>query len=167
MPLFRQADTTFEECIGVRFPTGLDFSSESPERAAQSKRQFAGYLDRKGKLVAKARDQYQHVIRSGDKEWAVAASARIGQLFRHFGDELAVAPVPRPPIPTALKGKARQEFIAAFVETYCQTTQDKSKPLLKKAREAFAVCIAKAKELRVESQWSKLCEAEQAADAPR
>jgi tetratricopeptide (TPR) repeat protein len=158
---FYQAEAAFEDFLDVKFPRGLDFSERNKRKAAKSKKEFAKYLAEKGKKLEKARQAYQDVIMLRQAHWAIAASARIGQLFQNFADALYTAPVPKPPIPKSLVSKrAKEDFIIAFTDTYCDTLEDKAAPLEKKAIQGLDTCLSKSTELSWYNEWSALCEAE-------
>jgi tetratricopeptide (TPR) repeat protein len=51
-------------------------------------------LERKADLLLAAQDHYLGTIRMGDRRWAVAAGARVGELYESFRAELLGAPLP-------------------------------------------------------------------------
>ena len=162
---FYQAEKMFEDFLEVKFPRGLDFSGgKSKKQKAKKKKSekaFGKYLEDKGKKLAKTREVYQDVIKLKVAHWAIASSARIGQLFQNFADALYTAPVPKPPIPKSLYSKdAKDEFVQMFTDTYCDTLEDKASPLERKAIEGLATCLSKSTELSWYNEWSSLCEAE-------
>ncbi len=162
---FYQAEKMFEDFLKVKFPKGLDFSGGKSKKAKKKKEKslkaFGKYLEEKTKKLAKTREIYQDVIKLRVAHWAIASSARIGQLFQNFADALYTAPVPKPPIPKSLYSKeAKEEFVTMFTDTYCDTLEDKASPLEKKAVEGLATCLKKSTELSWYNEWSSLCEAE-------
>jgi tetratricopeptide (TPR) repeat protein len=143
---FHRAEEQLEAFLRVGFPKKLDFSSQQPHRARRSSLALASYLK---------------VIEQRQAGPGVAAMARIGQLYSRFADEIGAAPVGNPPLPRGLKGKkARREFLRSFVDVFCDTVEDRAEPLRQKARQAFEACVQKARELKVDSAWSRLCAAE-------
>ena len=151
---FHQAEVLFESFIKVQFPAKLDFSS----RARKAHKAFAAAIGAKSKLLRDARQAYQDTIRLESARWAVASMARTGQMFKHFADELYQAPIPRPPrVKSMNTKKTRQEFVNMFQDTYCDTLEDKAGPLVRKALQAFEVCVEKARELSVSCDWSSYC----------
>jgi tetratricopeptide (TPR) repeat protein len=158
---FYQAEEDFESFLDVKFPKDLDFSDKNKKKKEKSQKEFGKYLDEKGKKLKKASDAYETVIKMRVAHWAIAAAARVGQLYQNFADALYTAPVPKPPIPPSLTRKEDQEdFVAAFTDSYCDALEDKAAPLDKKAEEGLAICLSKSTELSWYNEWSKLCEAE-------
>ena len=101
---------------------------------------------------------YQGVILYKQAHWAIAASARIGQLFQDFSNQLFTAPVPK--APTAPSGYPQDEFDQFFHDAYCDQMVDKAEPLESKAIEGLGTCLNKSTELSWFNEWSQLCEAE-------
>ena len=162
---FYQAEQMFEDFLKVKFPKGLDFSAgkdkKQKKRAEKSKKAFGKYLVDKGTKLGKTRAAYQDVIKLKVAHWAIAAAARVGQLFQNFADALYTAPIPKPPIPKALYSRdAKEEFVQMFTDTYCDTLEDKASPLEKKAVDGLATCLKKSTQLSWYNEWSSLCEKE-------
>lgn len=158
---FLQAEAQLEAFLALEFPTDLDFSESDARRKQASLRAFRKYLDTKGKLLERARQSYQETIQLRESDLAIAAAARIGQLFQNFADALYTAPVPKPAIPPALRsGAAREEFLTAFSDAYCDTLEDKARPLEEKAVQGLDACLTKSTELSWYNEWSQLCEQE-------
>ena len=174
---FYQAEDMFERFLEVKFPKNLDFSQgKTPaqkKKVEKSKKEFAKYLENKGQQLGETRQVYSDVIQLKVAHWAIAASARIGQLFQNFADALYTAPVPKPPldaffaelkkqgVPKHLVPKDVQEdFVMNFTDTYCDTLEDKARPLEGKALQGLETCLSKSTELSWYNSWSKLCEAE-------
>jgi len=159
--LFHQAEEEFEAFLEVKFPQGLDFSAKDKKKLAKSQKEFGKYIDEKGKKLEKTRALYGEVIKLRTAHWAIAASARIGQLFQNFADALYTAPIPKPPVPKGLTNKDDiEDFVATFGDTYCDTLENKAQPLDAKAEEGLKTCLDKSTELSWYNEWSKLCEAE-------
>jgi tetratricopeptide (TPR) repeat protein len=162
---FFQAEAAFEKFLDVKFPKGLDFSKgkskKQKKKAEKSAKMFGKYLEEKGKKLGNTRKVYLDVIMMRQAHWAIAASARVGQLYQNFADALFTAPVPKPPIPKQLtKTEDKEDFVMMFTDTYCDTLEDKANPLEKKAVEGLATCLSKSTELSWYNEWSKLCEKE-------
>lgn len=158
---FHEAEALFEAMLEVEFPQNLDFSEQNKARLKDSKRRFTRYLDVKGKKMNQAREAYQDVIKLRVPHWAIAAAARIGQLFQNFAGALYTAPVPRPNVPGQLRTRdEREEFMMAFTDAYCDTLEDKARPLEEKAEEGLAACLTRSTELSWYNEWSSLCESE-------
>jgi hypothetical protein len=152
--LFHRAEKRFEELLAVEFPR-LQGTSQS-ELAP-----LLRYLTEKSRRLEAARQIYQEVILRKVAHWAIAASARIGQLYQSFADALYTAPIPTPRIPPALTSPAaRREFRIAFAEAYCDQLADRAGPLEKKAVEGLSTCLGKSTSLSWYNEWSTLCEAE-------
>jgi len=83
-------------------------------------------------------------------------------LFQNFAGALYTAPVPKPNIPPQFRRsrEAREEFMTAFTDTYCDTLEDKARPLEVKAEEGLSACLNRSTELSWYNEWSKLCETE-------
>jgi len=162
---FYQAEADFEKFLDVSFPRGLDFSKGKSKRqkkkAEKSAKKFAKYLEEKGKRLNNTRKVYLDVIMMRQAHWAIAASARVGQLYQNFADALFTAPVPKPPIPKALtRREDKEDFVMTFTDAYCDTLEDKANPLEVKAVQGLATCLSKSTELSWYNEWSKLCEKE-------
>ena len=112
-------------------------------------------------LVA-ARDLYMPIVSravSGGPEvaaapWAVAASARIGQMYRDLSDELSGGL-----IPTALRADPQS------VRSFCDGPVDGDSNF-GKAVEAYNFCLDLSTRLGLQSDWSRLCERELGELAP-
>jgi tetratricopeptide (TPR) repeat protein len=158
---FHLAEDLFEKFLQVKFPRNLDFSGRSSRKLALSKRRFKKYLAKKGKLLTRARKVYQDVIKSKNAHWAIAASARIGQLFQNFSDALYTAPVPKPPFPRQLRTRQQKmQFAQIFTDSYCDNLEDVAGKLEKKAVGALETCLGKSTDLSWYNEWSSLCEQE-------
>jgi TolA-binding protein len=158
---FHQAEADFEEFLDVKFPQGLDFSDANKKKKAESEKKFKKYLDEKMKKLAATQARLEDVIKMKVAHWAIAASARIGQLYQNFADALYTAPVPKPPIPKTLTSKdAQEEFVSAFTDAYCDKLEDEAGKQENKGVQALGLCLSKSTELSWYNEWSKLCEAE-------
>jgi TolA-binding protein len=158
---FHEAEATFEEFLEVKFPPGLDFNPKNKAAYAKSQKALAKYMGTKAKLLGKARKAYQDVIKSKVAHWAIAATARVGQLFQNFADALYTAAVPKPPIPKVLRTREqKEEFTMMFTDAYCDRLENEAAPLEKKAVEGLDTCLKKSTELSWYNEWSRLCERE-------
>jgi TolA-binding protein len=159
--VFFNAERAFERFLEVKFPSGLDFSDKNKKRKKKSMKKFLKYLKEKGKLLNQARGGYQEVIKTKVPHWAIAGAARIGQLYQQFADALYTAPVPKPPIPKSLRTRdQKEEFVMTFTDAYCDTLEDKARPLEKKAIQGLSVCLNKSTQVSWYNDWSRLCERE-------
>src|SRR4029453_15456144 len=102
--------------------------------------------------------QFAKVSPSGGAHWAIAASARIGQLFQDFSGQLYTAPVPK--AGNAPQGLDQAEWEQLFHDSYCDQMTDAAEPLEAKAIEGLGTCLKKSTELSWFNEWSALCEAE-------
>ena len=162
---FHQAEALLERFLGVVFPRGLDFSSRGKKR---SERVFLRYLKRKQAGLTAARKAYQDVVKMRDAHWAIAASARVGQLFQSFADALYTAPLPRPDIPRSLvRRQDRLAFVETFNDVYCRRLEEVAYPLEVKAEQGLTTCLRSSTQLSWYSSWSRLCEAELNQIKPR
>ena len=155
---FYQAEQRLESFLALRFPADLDFTRRGRRRAEG---RFMSYLTRKTARLEQARAAYQQVIKARVPHWAIAASARVGQLFQSFADALYTAPVPRPDIPRVLVSRQdRREYLQLFYDAYCDRLEVVARPLEQKAEQGLAICLRKSTQLSWYNEWSRLCEAE-------
>jgi len=164
-----QGDQEYEKLLSIKMPDKLDFSPPQADfspakkkaqekKVEESKKSFKKYMDDKGKALASAQKTYQDVIKFANAHWAIAASARIGQLFQDFSGQLYTAPVPKgPPAPP---GYSQEEFEQYFHDAYCDQLTDAAEPLENKAVEGLGTCLGKSTELSWFNEWSSLCEGE-------
>jgi tetratricopeptide (TPR) repeat protein len=164
-----QGDQEYEKLLSIKMPEKLDFSPPQPDfspakkkaqekKVEESKKAFKKYMDDKGKQLATAQKTYQDVIKFANAHWAIAASARIGQLFQDFSGQLYTAPVPK--APPAPGGYAQDEWEQLFHDAYCDQLTDAAEPLENKAVEGLGTCLGKSTELSWFNEWSSLCESE-------
>jgi hypothetical protein len=161
--LFLQAEARYEDFLAVTFPTGLDLTSRDRRRAQRSRRILGTYLQTKSSKLEQARALYRQVIKRRAAHFAIAAAARIGQLFQTFADALFAAPIPTPRVPAVLARRgpaARKEFIETYNDTYCTDLEKIAVPLEAKAVQGLKACTGKALELSWYNRWSKMCERE-------
>ena len=157
---FHLAESRLEQVLAVAFPDRLDFSS-GPRQVARSRARLMDYMRRKDQLLKEARALYQKVIQRQAPHWAIAAAARVGQLFQGFADALFTAPIPRPPIPRQLTTAAgRRDFLVTFQDTYCTELERYAIRLEDRAVEALGRCLDQATRLSWYNEWSSLCERE-------
>ena len=155
---FHQSEALLESFLGLEFPRNLDFSSRGKRR---SERVFLRYLKRKHAGLTAASAAYQNVIKMQDAHWAIAASARVGQLYQNFADALYTAPLPKPEIPRTLVSREdRRSYVEAFHQEYCRRLEEVAFPLEQKAEQGLTACLRKSTQLSWYNQWSRLCEAE-------
>jgi TolA-binding protein len=164
-----QGDLEYEKLLSIKMPEKLDFSPPQPDfstakkkaqekKVEESKKAFKKYMDDKGKQLTTAQKVYQDVIKFANAHWAIAASARIGQLFQDFSGQLYTAPVPN--APPAPQGYPQDEWAQLFHDAYCDQLTDAAEPLENKAVEGLGTCLNKSTELSWFNEWSSLCEGE-------
>lgn len=164
-----EGDAEYEKLLTIKIPEKLDFTPPDPtasaaKQAKEKKRldealkKFKGWFDNKNNQILKAQGIYQQVILIKQAHWAIAAAARIGQLFQDYSNQLFTAPVPKaPPSPP---GMSQEDFEQMFHDNYCDQMVDKAEPLETKAIEGLSTCLKKSTELSWFNEWSALCEAE-------
>jgi tetratricopeptide (TPR) repeat protein len=169
-----QGDQDYEKFLQVQIPERLDFSEPTPEmgpgrakaqkkKVEESKKKFAEYIKAKTKSLEAAQKSYQAVILFAKTtptaaHWAIAAAARIGQLFQDFSGQLYTAPVPK--AGTAPSGLEQAEWEQLFHDAYCDQMVDYGDKFEAKAIEGLGTCLNKSTELSWFNEWSGLCEAE-------
>ena len=164
-----QGDREYEKLLALKMPDKLDFSGAPPgsspakvaaakKKTDESAKRFGDYLKAKMTAIDTAQKIYQSVILYKQAHWAIAASARIGQLFQDFSNQLFTAPVPK--APAAPSGYPQDEFEQFFHDSYCDALVDKAEPLEGKAIEGLGTCLTKSTELSWFNEWSQLCESE-------
>ena len=145
---FAQAEQRYEEFLAVKFPEGLDFNPAKKKKAAESIKKFNQYNTDKMSMLVETQKVYQEVITFKQAHWAIAGSARIGQVFADYANQLFTAE-----IPSILKQDWEKDL-------YCDALQDKADPVEAKAKEGFETCMGKSTELSWFNEWSQLCEVE-------
>jgi tetratricopeptide (TPR) repeat protein len=168
---FYQGEDELEKFLRIEFPEGLTFNEKDKKKAEDSKKQFKKWLDTKGTKLTDTQGIYQEVILFKVAHWAIAAAARIGQLYQTFSDQLFTAPIPTPPpLPPEIRQyieyspnegeEMKQDFYQTFRDNYCDALVDKAEPLEAKAIEGLQTCLNKSTELSWFNEWSHLCETE-------
>jgi hypothetical protein len=164
-----EGDIEYEKFLNIKIPDKLDFSpapdGASPHQVAaakkrmdESKKKFETYLTGKTKQLDGARGVYQNVILFKQAHWAIAAAARIGQLYQDFSGQLYTAPVPKAPNTPA--GMDAADWEQMFHDAYCDQLTDKADTVEAKAIEGLSTCLSKSTELSWFNEWSQLCEGE-------
>src|SRR5581483_8303411 len=164
-----QGDVEYEKFLKMNIPDKLDFSpappgsspkkeKEAKKKAEESVKRFKKWMEDKQKQLLAAQKIYQAVILFKQAHWALAASARIGQLFQDFSGQLYTAPVPK--AGGAPAGMDQAEWETMFHDAYCDAMTDQAEPLENKAIEGLGTCLNKSTELSWFNEWSALCEGE-------
>jgi hypothetical protein len=86
-------------------------------------------------------------------QWAIASSARIGQLYSDFVGQLYTAEIPK-------DLKVQDEWGNRPQEIFCDALVDKAEPIELKAVEGFDTCLKAATDYSWYNEWSRLCEKE-------
>ncbi|HEY0712971.1 MAG TPA: tetratricopeptide repeat protein [Polyangia bacterium] len=169
--LFYQGEKTYEDFLKVKFPEGLQFQKPSnfdtprkakakTERLKQDTKKFQTYLEQKGvlaqKLAGPSADKkgiYDKVLDYKVAHWVIAASARIGQVWANFKDQLYTAPIPK-------DLKSQNEWGMNEREMFCDFLVDAAEPIEKKAGEGYGLCLNAATKESWFNEWSGMCEVE-------
>lgn len=153
-----EGDQLYEDLLRMVVPTGLIFDDKKKKEMEASKKKFQTWMEQKTKKLQEAQKLYQGIILMKNAHWAIAASARIGQLFQDFANGLFTTEVPTPP--ATPPGLERDEWAQMFRDAYCDAMTDAAEPLDGKAVEGLSTCLGKSTELNWFNEWSKLCEEE-------
>jgi hypothetical protein len=146
------ADAELERYLAVQFPAGLDFDPKRERPRTTSLKRFDQYVVEKSRLGKTARDSYEGVLMLKDGTGAIAAAARLGQLSQAFARQLMTAEIPR--------DVQRQPFAAEKIDAFCDQMAAVASPLAAQASTSFDVCAAKASELGVFDDFTRLCHRE-------
>ena len=84
------ADLAIKNFVEMRDKTGSRMFL-AKKRLEKSNKEFGKYLKTKTEKLAKTRAAYLEVIKMRVAHWAIAAAARVGQLFQNFADALYTA----------------------------------------------------------------------------
>jgi len=157
-----EGDAEYEKFLAMQLPDGLAFAPGAKGRArakdAESRKRLAAWLEAKTQKLEQSRRAYESVILFKQAHWAIAAAARIGQLFQTFAAQLEAAPVPlAPPPPEGVKPSDWKQY---FRDAFCDELGNHVAELDDKAEDALKMCLNKSTELSWFNEWSQLCEAE-------
>jgi tetratricopeptide (TPR) repeat protein len=155
---FAQTESEYEKFLAIQVPTGLVFGETNKKKNDESIKKFKKWIEDKSKFLEATSAAYQGVITLKQAHWAIAALARIGQLYQNFADQLYTVEIPKPP--KTPPGIDAEEFHQMFTDAYCDQMSDQAEPLDRKATEGFSKCLAKSTELFWYNEWSGMCEAE-------
>jgi hypothetical protein len=161
---FYLAEGKYEQFLGLKFPTALNFDPQKPAKLKDSQKRFGAWYDSKTKLAAAVNASYRTIVDTATSgganinaaQWAIAGAARMGQVLENFSDALFTAEIP----------KDVQAYQDA-VDAYCDELTNRADPLEKKAIEAFSFCLDNSNKLSWFNEWSMLCEAELAQIRPQ
>jgi len=156
--LMAKGDQSYEQLLNMKVPTGLSFDPKRKKENEAALKKFKTWIEQKSKKLADTQKLFQNVIQFKNAHWAIAAAARIGQLFQDFANGLYTTEVPTPPPPP--NGVERDEWGQMFRDAYCDQMSDTAEPLDGKAVEGLSTCLNKSTELNWFNEWSKLCETE-------
>jgi tetratricopeptide (TPR) repeat protein len=169
--VFYQGERAYEAFLAVTFPAGLELQPPSrfmtARRAAAVQKKYGAevrvlkrYLDGKSRLAdslagpsAQRKGFYDRVMDFKVADWTIAASARIGQIWASFADQLHTAPIPRWLNSDDGSGRSPRDV-------YCDQLDDVAGPLEEKAEQGYQLCLRAAQEQSRFDSWSNLCEAE-------
>jgi tetratricopeptide (TPR) repeat protein len=168
---FYQAEQVYEQFLKVKFPQGLDFQQptqwDRPKVAAakkkkyeESSKKFMAYLTEKTKLADRLassekdkKGMYDYVLDYHVAHWTIAASARIGQVFADFVNQLYTAEIPK-------DLKEQDEWGNRPREIFCDALVDKAEPIESKAVVGYDLCLKAATKESWFNEWSTMCEVE-------
>jgi len=168
---FYQAEQVYEQFLRVKFPQGLDFQQPTQfdskkvaeakkKKGEDSSKKFMAYLTDKTKLVERLagpskdkKGMYDFVLDYHVAHWTIAASARIGQVFADFVNQLYTAEIPK-------DLKVQDEWGNRPREIYCDKMVDTAEPIESKAVVGYDLCLKAATEQSWFNEWSTMCEVE-------
>jgi tetratricopeptide (TPR) repeat protein len=168
---FYQGEQAYEEFLRVKFPEGLEFQEPSKfdtekkakvklEKLKEDQKKFGKYFESKiallSKLAGSSADKkgvYDNVLDFKVAHWTIAASARIGQVWADFMDQLYTAQIPS-------HLKEQDEWGNRPREMYCDALMDKGEPLEAKAVQGYDLCLKAATTQSWFNEWSTMCEVE-------
>jgi tetratricopeptide (TPR) repeat protein len=169
--LFYQGEKTYEDFLKVKVPDGLLLQKpnnyDSPRKAKAKAERFKAdqkklltYLETKGKLAAtlagptaEKKGVYDKVLDYKVAHWVIAASARIGQVWANFKDQLYTSPIPK-------ELKTQNEWGTNEREMFCDSLADAAEPIEKKAVQGYEICLKAATKESWFNEWSNMCEVE-------
>jgi hypothetical protein len=152
---FYEAETLYEQFLGIEFPTKLDFSENKPAKKKDSLRRFQDWMKNKQTTLAKTKTRYMDVvenIKGGGAHWAVASASRVGQLYQNFSDALFTAQ-----IPTDVR---TGPYAEDAVDAYCDELTTAANPLEEESVKAYSFCLDESTKRNWFNEWSRTCEAE-------
>ena len=149
---FYLAESQYESFLDLAFPEKLDFNPEKPKVVEKSKKRFAKWLVQKNKLGSATNNAYDQILKGKSAAWAIAASARMGQIPQNMADGLYRAEVPA----VARTGPYAEDLYFA----YCGQLEDVAKPAEQRSIAAFTFCLAETTKRNWFNRWAKLCERE-------
>ncbi len=169
--VFYQAEQIYEQFLKVKFPQGLDFQQPTQfdrpkvaeakkKKLEESNKKFMAYLTDKTKLVEKLtgpsadkKGMYDFVLDYKVAHWTIAASARIGQVYADFVNQLYTAEIPK-------DLKEQDEWGNRPREIFCDALVDKAEPIENKAVFGYDLCLKAATKESWFNEWSTMCEVE-------
>lgn len=117
-------------------------------------KEMTSRIKERTQIVVEAQKIYLEVIQFRSPNWAIAALARIGQMYQALGNDIYNYPAPK-------------SFNDEQTEIFKGQMTDMSEVQIGKAVEAYVLCMQKAQELRWFNQWSDLAEKQLASLRPR
>lgn len=102
-------------------------------------------IKKKSEIAVRAREVFLEVINLKSPTWAIAALARIGQIFEELSDEIYNVPAPK-------------SFDEEQVEIFKGAMAERAEAPRSKAKESYELCLGKASELKWFNDWSDLAE---------
>ena len=116
--------------------------------------QMGTLISKRTTLITRAQTIYEEVIKYGSANWAIAALTRIGQMYQQLANDIYNAPAPG-------------SFTADQKEVFKGEMAERGSTVETKAIDAYAVSLAKARELNWFNKWTELAEKQLARLNPR
>jgi hypothetical protein len=102
---------------------------------------------------AKQSALYLEALGFGQAHWAIAAAARVGQIYQDYSSQLFGAEIPKD-LPEVDQWGNTPRLL------YCDTLVEKAEPIEAKALQGFSTCLETATKYSWYNDWSRLCERE-------
>src|SRR5262249_39473300 len=99
---FYLAESKYEQFLGLKFPTGLNFDPAKKAKLQESQKKCGAWYDQKTKLAAGVNTSYRQIVDTATSggmninaaQWAIAGAARMGEVLENFSDALFTAEIP-------------------------------------------------------------------------
>jgi len=173
---FYQGEQVYEQFLALSFPSGLQLQAPTPfdtprqvkakkKRFEQDKKRLMKYMTDKGRLAERLAGPqgrpgiYDSVLAFNDKHWFIAASARLGQVWANFKDQLYTAPIPK-------ELKEQNQWGVRERELFCDELVDLAEPIETKSVTFYETCLKGATRHAWFNEWSGMCETELNQMAP-
>lgn len=125
-------------------------------RIKGSGRRQAAQERRMAERLLELKREYDRIVRRGEPRWMVAALCRTGTLYEYLAKTMVQTPE-EAKIPRAVRRLGKDE-VEAHKRQQEQAQQQRAAPFLKKAKEIYEQCLAKAKEHDVSDKYTEEAE---------